>query len=113
LYELCPYLYEFVALSNSIVFLSFVSTHGERDQVTASVLQFAMYVCTIELFFHFPRMLGLVGKDFDLSNSFVFVSFVFAHGERDHVTASVFQSANYVPLNSFFFLPKNASLATI
>jgi hypothetical protein len=64
-----------------------------------------MYV-PLNSFFPSRECLVWLARIFDLSNSFVFVSFVFAHGERDQVTASVFQSANYVPLNSLFSFPR-------
>ncbi len=103
LYELCPYLYSVRICPTLLCFVSFVSAHGERDhQVTVSVLQPAMYVCTIELFFSLPKECLVVWQGFYLSQLFCACFFVFMYGERKQVTASVFQSAKYVPLNSFF-----------
>lgn len=58
--------------STLLCLFSFVSARGERDQVTASVLQPAMYVPLNSFFF--PSQECLIGKGFYLSNSFVLVS---------------------------------------
>ncbi len=82
----------------------FVSARGERDQVTASVLQPAMYV-PLNSFFSLPKN-ALIGKGFYFVQLFCTCFFVFMYGERKQVAASVFQSANYLPLNSFSPFPR-------
>ncbi len=84
---------------------SFVSARGERDQVTASVLQPAIMYVPLNSFF-LPSQECLIGKGFYLSNSFCTCFFVFMYGERKQVAVSVFQSANYLPLNSFSPFPR-------
>ncbi len=91
---------------------SFVSTRGERDQVTASVLQPAMYVCTIELFFFaFPRMLDWQRILFVQLFLYLFLCLhVWWKEASRSLRVPVCQLST---IELFFSLPKNASLATI
>jgi hypothetical protein len=70
LYELCPYLYR-VRICPTLLCLFLLSPRtwwkGSSHSLRVPVCQ----VCTIELFFSFPRMLHW--QQFNLSNSFVFV----------------------------------------
>ncbi len=107
MYELCPYLFSVRILSKQLYCVLFhLSPHMVKGiQVTASVFAVCHVCSTIELFF-FPSQ-GMLGwEGFYLSQLFCACFFVFMYGERKRVTASMFQSAKYVPLNSFFCFPR-------